>query len=156
MAVDHKRQLDLAELQELHNFPDRVPCQIVQVLEALTQENEETRAWAADCLSVVVQLDEHQTSQVSEFCSHENEFVANWACKTLAKSKHLDQFQDRLVEALEKHPSTGVKQSAANALAGLSKASPHTVQALQAATQFADARLQRLAKAALQNHVPVT
>lgn len=151
MAVDHKRELDLPELQELHNSPDRVPGQIVQVLQAMTQENEEVRAWAADCLSVVEELDDQQSSQVSTFCNHENEAVANWACKTLAKSKHLDQFQDLLVEALEKHLSTGVKQSAANALGGLVKASPHTVQALQAATLVADARLQRLAKAALQN-----
>jgi HEAT repeat protein len=151
MPLQQPKRLSLEELQQLHRTPETIPERVVQILEVLDDPDEEVRAWAADCLSEIQQLDAAQAQKVAALCNHPNESVAQWACATLAKAHQLEGFQDLLVDALERHSSMGVRQSAVKSLGKLTKVSPRTVTALQQAAQASDARLQRLAKAALES-----
>lgn len=150
MTAEQMKRLTLEQLQELHQHPERIPSQICWLLETLTSDNEELRAWATDCIQELPALDDPSAAEVAAYCQHKNQFVANRACLTLEKATNLPQFQDSLAQALVSHASIGVRQSAAATLGALTTANPATRKALTAAAESSDARLQRLAKVALE------
>lgn len=144
-------KLTLEQLREIQVSPDQAVGKLPQLLETLSDQDQEIRAWAADCIQSVEELDAEAARTVAAYCSHSNESIASWACRLIGISASVVDYQDQLITALEKHDSLGVKQSAAQALAkvgcGLSE---RARVCLQQAADSSDARLQRLAKQALE------
>ena len=149
MTSPDKRRLSLDELQYLQSHPDQISARLDEIFETLTDPEEEIRAWAADCLQEIDQLDVEQSAKVAGLCQHDNHTIVNWACRTLAKSVNVNNCQDTLADVLVRHPNVEVKQTATEALCEISEASDSTRQALVQAASSQDPRLQRLAKRAL-------
>ncbi len=119
MSGSKKTRLSLEELQRLQRNPEAIAGRIVDILNMLTDEDEEVRAWATDCLQEVDHVGPGEAVRIAGLLDHPNAVVVNWACKTLAKAANIRQFQGQLASLREHHPSVGVQRSAELALAGI-------------------------------------
>lgn len=148
-ATDHK-PFDLEQLKQIVGQTKRIVSEIPSVILSLTSPDEETRAWAADCLQEVEQLTTAQADTIESYCEHECQFVAFWTCKLLGRAQNVDRYQEKLAKCLASRDEVGVRQVAAQSLAGVKVASESALLALTAASQSSDPRLQRLATETLK------
>jgi HEAT repeats len=150
MSTETANALNLDQLRTMFDQPSSIVQQLSSVLLSFTQADEETRAWAADCLEQVNSISESVAAEISPLTEHSCEYVVNWTCRMLGKAANVSSFQRQLVKVLASHPSIGVQQTAVLALQGVQVANDETKAALRKAALSTDPRLQRLAQEALQ------
>lgn len=152
MPETKESRLTIDQLQQLQRNPEAISAKIMDVLNTLTDDDEEVRAWAADCLQEIEVVDPSQAIEVAELCSHSNQVVVNWACKTLAKAVNVSDFQDQLASVLEQHADAGVQQSAAAVLGQVKELNQHARVALEKAVASKEAGVRRIASQTLKAH----
>ncbi len=135
--------LSLKSLQQLVTQPELIQSQMMSILASLACDDEEVIAYANDCLEQIEQLSEDMLPQLAPLCTDPCAPLAIWACKLVG---HIatPTCQIPLVAALRKHRSIGVKQQAALSLSKTPDLQPDTIEALSAAAQSDDPRLQRI------------
>jgi hypothetical protein len=148
-TVSSKQALNLGQLKKLSNEPNRIVTDLFRVLLTMADPIEETRAWAADCLQAVEEIDVAKAEEIAPLCEHESEFVVYWTLTMLGKSGNVNAYQTQLTQALINNPSTVVRQAAASVLRQATAATAETRAALEQAATSRDPRLKRLAEQAL-------
>ncbi len=152
-AIDSEttaRQLDLDALRELSHRPEVAPARTLDLLETLRSDDEESRAWANDCLQLVdrppLNIAPRLAASTCDACVP----VAAWACTLLGRlSEHAVPWLPTLVTALRESDALAVRQQAALALGRIPAQDAAVLAALQAASGDPDQRLSRLASQAL-------
>lgn len=150
--METSKQLTLDDVKRLVSDPAAAANQIEPLLQTLQADNEELCAWSTDALQGIEQVPDEFTDLISSYCMHEQAKCAVWACKLLMKIPTPATVQEVLCKALTEHPSLGVRQQAAAALASVAGPSGDTLAALRAAANSEDPRLSRLAAQALEKN----
>ena len=140
----------LDQLKLIASQPERIIDDLVAVLMSLTSDDEETRAWAVDCIQSIESLPQSKADSIAGLCEHSSDAVVNWTCRLLGKAENVDAFQKQLTHVLLNQTCITARQTAAMALGCVQKASTETKQGLEVAAQNSDPRLQRLAKESLE------
>lgn len=149
-STTENSSINLEQMNQWATDASQVKQHLLEIIGSFAIDDAEVRACAAECLETLEQIEDGLAMSVVPLCKHASEFVANWSCYTLGKAKNVEDFQSYLADALENSPSVLVKQAATLALQNVSHAEEATIKALQQATKSTDARLQRLARNALE------
>ena len=150
--MEPPRQLTLDEVKQLVKNPATVANQVESLLTTLQADDEELCAWTADALQAVEKVSDDLLELLSGYCMHEQARSAAWACKLLTRLPNPGEAQAVICRALMEHPSLGVRQQAAAALANITSPTGATLAALEAAAKDEDPRLSRLASQALEKN----
>ena len=150
MSAVTESGFNLDQLKQIAPQPERIIDDLVAVLMSLTSDDEETRAWAVDCIQSIESLPQSKAEMIAGLCDHSSDAVVNWTCRMLGKAENVDPFQQQLTRVLLNHSCITARQTAAMALGCVKKASTETKQGLEVAAQSSDPRLQRLAKESLE------
>ncbi len=140
----------LDQLKQIATHPERIIDDLVAILMSLTSDDEETRAWAVDCIQSIESLPQNKAEAIAGLCDHHCDAVVNWTCRMLGKAENVDPFQKQLTKVLLNHTCITARQTASMALGHVKNASTETKQGLEVAAQSSDPRLQRLAKESLE------
>ena len=149
MSGSDDKSPSLEELQRWLHQPADLPLHLRQLLLAVANEDEEIRAWSADCLQAIERIDDQQADIAVNLIDHDCDYVVHWVCQVLAKSVGVARFQPQLTAVLKNHSNLGVRQAAAATLRCVEPLAPATRQALQQAAADDDPRLRRLSQQAL-------
>lgn len=150
--------LTLEQLQQLASAGAPPDGQILNLLITMSDSQEETRAWASDVLQSVEVLPRGLADSVAAKCLDPHPPVAAWACTLLGKlESDAAKHQSNIAACLNTHPSISTRQQAALALGSIAAHEPiglesATLESLRRAAASDDARLKRLAAAALAAH----
>lgn len=150
--------LSLEQLQQLASGGEPPEGQLLNLLVTMSDDEEETRAWASDVLQTVEVLPRSLADSVSDRCLDPHPPVAAWACTLLGKlESDAHKYQSHIVACLNTHPSVSTRQQAALALSSIAEREPGTLdeatlESLRHATASDDPRLKRLATQALAAH----
>jgi hypothetical protein len=147
--ASNKRGLTLDQLKAISGNPSRICGELSAVILSMTDPDEETRAWAADCMEEVESIDRSKADEIFPLSQHQAEFVVYWTITMLGKSGDVSPYENQIVNILNSHPTIVVRQAAAKALAHLRTASEETMSALKEAAASTDPRLKRLAEQTL-------
>jgi hypothetical protein len=148
-VASSKLGLTLDQLKAITGDPSRICSEMTAVILSMTNPDEETRAWAADCLQEVETIDRAKADEIFPLCQHQAEFVVYWTVTMLGKSGDVSPYENQITNILKSHPTIVVRQAAAMALAHLNAASQETKSALKEAATSTDPRLKRLAEQTL-------
>ncbi|MFO0941357.1 MAG: hypothetical protein U0930_11370 [Pirellulales bacterium] len=142
--------VSLDQLNQWSSDSSLIKQHLLEIVQSFAMDDLEIRACAAECMETLEQIEDSLAASIVPLCKHSCEFVASWSCYALGKAKDVEKFQGHLAKVLSSSPSLLVKQEAAKALQNLSHAEESTMKALEQATKSTDARLQRLARNAIE------
>lgn len=144
-------QLDLEQVKKLASNPVDAAESAVALIECLSCDDEEIRAWTSDALQAIEQVPDVLGSTLAERTMHALGPVASWSCRLLGKlGPAATGYQAALARALNEHENLGVKQQAVVALSHIPTLDATTIKAVEQAAEHADPRLSRLAKQTLE------
>lgn len=142
--------MTLEQIKKLATESEAVTGHVIELLVALQDSDEETRAWASDALQTLEVLPRELADQVAKSCLSPHAPVAAWACKLLTKlGSEATNYQSAIVACLNEHPVLSTRQQAALALASVPELGSVAIEALRRAADSDDPRLKRLATNAL-------
>lgn len=140
----------VARLQTIANDPDTAAKLAVELIQCVTDSDEEVRNWANEALENLESPPVSELANIAKFVASSDDDAAFWALKLLGRLGEQAQSQQVCIAAaLKQERAVQVRQNAAWALGKLGSLSDDSRKRLQEAAKDADARLAHLAQQAL-------
>lgn len=140
-----------AAAEQLARLGSEASAAAVALVRASGDREASVRDWAVAALEELGPPPENEIEPLAALATNPDLNIAYWACTLLGRLKAASAAAvPQLIDALAKHDDLAVRQRAAWALGQIGPAAKAATPALEQAARSGDARLTRLARAALE------